>query len=315
MLPAAALVLSVVSSTAVGTVAIQSEVPCPSADALAAVLRPMINGVPPDLRRLIILPGNGDDALRILLETGSGELLAERTWARGTGDCAGLTEEVAVLAATWLTRVGIEDRPPIELAAAPGRLAAGGSPHSGGGSTEPAVPFSRSSLGLAGGLALASRGSAAPVGMMEVRRSLRSAPALSLAGELWGTGRSTERLAQGEAGWQRAGAALTFGGRTAGHRVAAAADLGVAGSLIFISGSGFPTNVSQLKPEVAIVVEARGIVSPFAGRRAPRFSIGLRMAAGAPRYDALLDGPPDTRRPIPWLTWIPLLQVDFPWPW
>jgi len=306
VLPALAIVLSALSSTVLGTLTIQSEVPCPSADALASALRPMTGGGPPDSRRLVVLPGDTEKALRILFETGSGELVAKRTWDRGTGDCRALTDEIAVLAATWLTRLDMDDRPPVELAAPSGPRVR---------STEPIGPFSGPSLGLAGGLVLASGGSRVPAGMLEVRRPLTSAPTFSLAGEVWGTGRSSEHLDQGEARWQRAGAALKFGGRTPGRRVAAAADLGVAGSLIFISGAGFPTNVSQVKPEVAALVEVRGMVSPFRGSKAPSLSAGIRVAGGAPRYDALVEGPSDSRRPIPRLIWMPLLEVDFPWPW
>jgi hypothetical protein len=57
------------TSAALGTVTIESQVPCPSADALAMALRPMINALPPDWRRLVILPAEDDSVLLIRLET------------------------------------------------------------------------------------------------------------------------------------------------------------------------------------------------------------------------------------------------------
>jgi hypothetical protein len=306
------------SSTALGTVTIESQVPCPSADALAVALRPMINALPPDWRRLVILPGEDDAVLLIRLETAAGAKLAERRWNRGAEECAAVTEEVAVLAATWLTRVATEGYPPLGLAPDGGRGAAestGSARHQPeAASAVSTAPPGRLSVGIAAGLALTSGGAETPAAMFEVRNAFASRRALSLAVEVLGTGRSTEPLAPGEATWRRVGGALKVGGRTSTGRLAAAVDLGVAGSAVFISGSGFPVSSSGTRAEIGVVAEGRAVVSPFGGRRAPRLCLGLRLAAGTPHYNFLVDGPPDTRRPIPWLMWVPFLGVEFPWP-
>jgi hypothetical protein len=306
------------TSAALGTVTIESQVPCPSADALAMALRPMINALPPDWRRLVILPAEDDSVLLIRLETAAGAKLAERRWNRGAEECAAVTEEVAVLAATWLTRVATEGTPPLGLAPAGGRGAAEntGPAHRqpAAPSAAPVAPAGRLSVGIAAGLALASGGAETPAAMLEVRNGFASRPAFSLAVEVFGTGRSTEPLAPGEATWRRVGGALKVGGRTPTGRLAAAVDLGVAGSALFISGSGFPVSSSGTRAEIGVVAEARAVASPFGGGWAPRLCLGLRLAAGAPHYNFLVDGPPDTRRSIPWLLWVPFLGVEFPWP-
>ncbi len=310
-----AALLIIASTEQVENLTIQSDVDCPGAPAVAARMLPLVPPLAPPAR-LLISNGSQPGTLSLRLEHGPNLLGGGRQLPQDP-DCNALTDEIAVIAATWLTLLPPPASDSLDLPAgrAPPPMPSG-SPTAVVASA-PAPPRltanRRFALGLASGWLFATAGGGAPVGMVEGAWTPRRWERLLVGVGVQATGQWERPLAEGQVAWRRGDLTLRAGWRFVWRRFSVIAEGGIQTGLVWIRGVAFTTTQTATQPTVGPFCGVRLNLALGGGALAPRLWVGARVGADLLRYVARVNNL-DARLPLASGQGGPMLGLEFPLP-
>lgn len=307
--------LIIASTVQVESLTIQSDVDCPGAAAVAARMVPLMPPFAPPAR-LLIANGSQPGTLSLRLENGPNLLGSGRQLPQDP-DCNSLTDEIAVIATTWLTLLPPPASDSLNLPAGGGaRRGPTDAPAAVVGSA-PAPPQlsanRRFALGLASGWLYATTGGGAAVGMVDGAWTPRRWERLVVGLGVQATGQWERPLAEGQVIWRRADLTVRAGWRFAWRRFSLIAEGGIHTGLVWIRGVAFTTTQTAIEPTLGPFCGVRLNLALGGSVLAPRLWVGARVAADLLRYGARVNNL-DGRLPLAVGHGGPMLGLEFPLP-
>ena len=238
-------------------------------------------------------------------------------------DCNALTDEVAVIVATWLTLLPPPTSDSLNLPA--GRAVPPARPSESrtaivGSAPAPPRPLGkrRFALGLASGWLFAPAGGGAPVGapvgLVEGAWTPNRWEERLLVGVgVQATGQWERPLGEGQIAWRRADLILHTGWRFVWRHFSLNAEAGIQMGLVWIRGVAFTTTQTATEPTVGPFCGLRLNLALGGSALAPRLWVGARVAADLLRYGARVNNL-DQRLPLASGQGGPMLGLEFPLP-
>jgi hypothetical protein len=300
-----------------GGVQVASQVDCPDSGSVASRLASMLAPAAFPGHRLWISarPAVADQPVVLILRLADaqGTVVGERDWPRSS-DCRAAADEVAVVAATWLTAL-----PPPVLSALPppqpDRSATAAPATRVVVNAQPSPVARRSTLavGLGAGWAFTPDGQSVPTATLRAEGQPSRFPSLLWSVGFIAAGSWQQPLEEGQVSWRRWMGVMELGVRVGWRRLVLATSGGIEAGALSFRGSAFPRPESQIEPEIAACSTTRVAWALGGGPLAPRVWVAGRLTASVIRYHARIQDA-DGRRAISWFQAAPLLGVDFPLP-
>ena len=297
MVVAGLIVAALIADPSAAAVDVTGDSSCPSAAEVAAALPGLIGPTDPDIAADQASLTDDGSAVTVALRRASGDLVGEKRLDAGLS-CEQRARAAAVVIAAWEARPGVQANT-LAVPAPPPRPAAVVAERSPGDLTARAGP---APIDVEPGASLGASlngASPAPVAAIEVAFSRRDGLIIPAVGALF-VGTHTRSVGPGDGTWRRYGLLATVGSRRSWSAAWAEARVGVAATLLDISGDSYPSNGAGITFDPGITLGARcgprfgpvrlwiDATAAFWPRGQTLTVSGVPASAALPRGEALL---------------------------
>jgi hypothetical protein len=296
MVVAGWMILAVVSDPAASALTVTGTTSCPTAVQIESALAGLIGPADPERAPDVATVTDDAGSVVISLRNATGEPIGEKRLDPGLS-CEQRARAAAVTIAAWEARLGTQTTTLVVPQAAPAAVTGFGAAPPAVTARPPPEPF-HVEPGV--GIAAAMNGTTlAPAATIEVAFSRRNGILIPAAGALV-VGSHAKDVGSGDGTWRRYGLLATIGSRRAWSSTWAEARLGIALTLLHISGDSFQRNTSGVTIDPGIPIGVRfGIRSrpvrwwidgtiAFWPREQTLYVVGVPGSTTLPRGEALV---------------------------